>query len=63
MNGKKIIVHYYSYMTIYGNGQKERIYLFYPNNGDWDNHKRTLEEAQKAYPKDKYIWVKIKDDE
>lgn len=41
-------------------GPKEiYIYFFYPN-GIWDEEKYTLEEAQKAYPKDKFIWVKYK---
>ena len=32
------------------------IYYFYPD-GIWDEDKLTLEEAEKQYPKDKFIWI------
>lgn len=34
------------------------LYLFYPN-GLWDEYKRTEDEAEKAYPKSKYLWIEI----
>lgn len=42
------------------------LYLCYPTidpNGDyiWDEWKWTLEEAEKRYPKDRWIWVKFED--
>lgn len=53
-------IEYRSHMAA-GSDGPWRVYLFYPD-GVWDEDKKTLEEAQKAYPKSRYQWVKIKSD-
>lgn len=39
-----------------GNPILDVIYFFYPN-GTWDEEKRTLAEAENAYPKTRFAWV------
>jgi hypothetical protein len=55
---KRTRIEYSSYETSF-NGVRTRIYQFWPD-GVWDENKYTLEEAQKAYPKSQYDWVKAK---
>ena len=43
-----------------GRDCKWTVYYFYPD-GIWDNHKRTRDEAEIAYPTSEYKWVKIDD--
>lgn len=42
-----------------GNPLLETLYYFYPD-GVWDDHKRTLDEANAAYPQTQFVWNKVK---
>lgn len=38
------------------------VFCFYPN-GVWDEDKKTLSEAETAYPKDKFNWFLLSEDQ
>lgn len=57
--GKKKPIRFVCYSCLFSDGEYA-IFLFYPN-GVWDESKRTIKEALRAYPIEEYEWLPLDD--